>query len=132
MNTLYTYGYRGGSLADLREYAAAGILILDTRHNPTSPNPLWRRHALSRELGESYRWEKSLGNSNYKTRVPPFEIPELEQGLDTLHELLQASPVLLLCGCPEWRECHRRNISEAARERWPDLPVRHLIPGEGL
>lgn len=132
MHTLYTYGYLGGTLADLHHYADAGVLILDIRYSPTSRNPLWRKYHLIRELGESYRWNQDLGNVNYKTRKPPFEMADMEAGLDALEPLLRQQPVLILCACRDWHACHRELVAEAAQARWPELVVRHLAPGEAL
>lgn len=132
MHTLYTYGYLGGNLADLHQYAAAGVLILDVRYNPTSRNPLWRKYHLLRELGESYRWNQDLGNVNYKTRKPPFEMADMASGLDALEPLLQEQPVLILCACRDWNACHRELVADAAQARWPELTVHHLTPGEAL
>lgn len=128
---LYTYGYQGGSAQDLQHYAAAGALILDTRLTPTSPNPLWRRAALEKLLGNRYRWCKALGNVNFRSSGP-VELRDPKAGLELLGGWVVQSPVVLLCACRDWRTCHRRVAAELAQERWPGLQVVHLGPGDPL
>lgn len=128
---LYTYGYQGGSLEDLRDYASAGALTLDTRLVPTSPNPLWRRASLERALGDRYRWCKALGNIHFRSGGP-VQLHDPEVGLETLGELIYQSPVVLLCACRAWQSCHRRVVAEIAQVAFPGLRVIHLAPGDAL
>jgi hypothetical protein len=128
---LYTYGYQGGSREDLLNYAAAGALILDTRLAPTSPNPLWRRAALKRALGDRYRWCKALGNVHFRSGGP-VQLHDPESGLQLLDGLIRQSPVVLLCACRAWQNCHRRVAAELAQEAFPGLLVIHLTPDEPL
>lgn len=128
---LYTYGYQGGSLEDLRHYIAAGALILDTRLVPTSPNPLWRRASLERALGERYRWCKALGNVHFRSGGP-VQLLDPEAGLMLLAGLIRESPVILLCACRAWQSCHRRVVAELAQDALPGLQVTHLAPGGPL
>jgi uncharacterized protein (DUF488 family) len=128
---LYTYGYLAGALADLERYAAEGALILDIRINPTSRNPLYRQGHLKRVLGEAYHWCPELGNPNYKSGGPPALADETA-GMAALETLADRQPVVMLCACRDWRECHRRLAAEAFVARHPEAEVRHLALDEKL
>lgn len=126
---LFTYGYLGGSLADLRAYVAAGATILDTRLVPQSRVPYFRRSLLERELGR-YVWQPALGNLNYKVRGGPIELANWPAGWITLRHLLDRGPTVLLCACREARTCHRSTIATLAQIERPELQVIHLAPGD--
>jgi uncharacterized protein (DUF488 family) len=130
-HTLYTYGYTGGSIEDLRSYTAAGAVIVDTRYSPNSRAPQWRKEALEAVLGPAcYQWVHSLGNRNYRSGGP-ISIVDLAHGLRILERLLKDGPVVLLCGCAEADGCHRKVVAEAAEKRL-GCRVHHLAAGERL
>lgn len=131
LHGLYSYGYLGAALDDLRGYAAAGALILDVRYAPTSRNPVWRRAHLRRELGRRYDWCRDLGNESYRSGEA-IRIADLDAGLRRLESCLSEGPVVLLCACADWRACHRRTVAEAAAAVFPGLRIVHLAPGEPL
>ena len=128
---LYTYGYLSSTLPELQQIAAAGALILDIRINPTSRNPVWRQGHLRKVLGEAYDWCPDLGNPNYKTGGP-MALANEEAGMAVLEPLVIRGPVVMLCACRDWRQCHRRLAAEAFFQRHPDTQVVHLQPGESL
>jgi uncharacterized protein (DUF488 family) len=127
MHPLYTLGYRAwpppafvACVEDL------GAVVADIRFMPQSRwYPFWRQGALLRTLGERYCYIHALGNRNYKGG--PVEMVDLEAGLTTLARLLEAAPVILLCGCPALVRCHRRLVAEAFTAR-TGQPVTHLEP----
>lgn len=136
MNTLYTYGYTGGSVEDLKRFAKAGALILDIRYQPFSRwQPQWNRRQLEEALPLHYAHCRDLGNRNYKGDVGPNEgivIADLLAGLQLLDRLIRESPVVLLCACKDVTTCHRRPVAEKAREFIRGLEVVHLQPGDSL
>ena len=130
MLSLYTYGYTGGSLDDLKRLVASGAIIADIRYQPRSRVPHWNKGPLAHALGTGYVHVPALGNQNYKgDRGPDIQIADLETGLDTLHQLLERSPVVLLCACADYRTCHRNTVAKAAQDQLPGVKLVHLQPG---
>jgi uncharacterized protein (DUF488 family) len=127
VHPLYTLGYRAWTLpAFVACVDALGAVVADIRFMPQSRRyPFWRQRALQRTLGGRYHYIHALGNANYKGG--PVEIVDLETGLTTVARLLEASPVILLCGCPELTRCHRRLVAEAFTAQ-SGQPVTHLEP----
>lgn len=115
---LFTYGYRGPNptqaMEDMKAYVADGAVILDIRMVAWSGNPAFRWPYLRSVLGKQYVQCVALGNARYKDG-PPVEIKDLEGGLKTLAGLLELSDVVLLCGCAEKSQCHRRVVAETAK-----------------
>ncbi len=35
---------------------------------------------------------------------------------------------LLLCACPDWHRCHRRQVATLLKQTYPALEVTHLVP----
>jgi uncharacterized protein (DUF488 family) len=136
VNTLYTYGYTGGSIEDLKRYADAGALILDIRHKPYSRwQPQWNRRSLEEALWMDYAHCGNLGNRNYKGDLDDpgvHLIVNLEAGLELLRELLRKRPVVLLCACKNAEGCHRNTVARAAVQQFRGVQVRHLAPGDSL
>jgi len=136
---LYTAGYTGKKPAMLLAVAERlGAVIVDIRYKPFSRAPMWTRASMQRVWGERYVYVHSLGNVNYKGGEVIFQ--DLETGLRTvrsmllgsqpqlLPEFLRSEPgvsVILLCGCMEVANCHRRLAAEAIAARmgieWREL-----------
>jgi uncharacterized protein (DUF488 family) len=126
MNTLYTLGYLAWTPpAVVQCVQDLGAVVTDIRFSPTSRHPAWRQATLRRTLGECYRHIGALGNRHYKGG--PVELVDLEAGLTTLAEFLEASPVILLCACAVVDGCHRRLVAEAYAARYA-MPITHLTP----
>lgn len=129
--TLYTYGYIGNGVPPLQQLAAAGVLIVDIRNAPTSRwRPEYKKDRLARVLGDRYRYLGDLGNINHRDRSLPMVLRHPEQGCADLAALLEAGDVCILCGCADWRECHRELVGRLMQERLPGLEVVHLDAGE--
>ena len=121
---LFSYGYGGGSVNDLRLYAEAlDATVVDTRISPRSRNPDWRKSNLEQKLGSRYVHEKSCGNKNYKGG--PVRILDSGDCVNSLVDRLDDGPVILLCYCPEPRKCHRSKVARMVREATGDM-VYHL------
>lgn len=130
MERLFTYGYARGSLRDLDRFVEQGALIGDVRFNPFSERREWGRDALRERYGADYRWFRKLGNVRYRTGG--IEIADLEPGLHQLRAHLQKRPVVLLCGCEHWHECHRTWVAIYAAHKFPGLEWFGLPPGFDL
>lgn len=129
--TIYTWGYQGGTAADLRQYlTATGALLADIRFSPNSRQPEWTRETLVQRHGDAYRWIPALGNVNYRTGGL-IQLKDVAGGLAVLRPVLAAPkgarPILLMCGCWDVQTCHRRDAA-AYLSAALDAPVEHL-PG---
>jgi uncharacterized protein (DUF488 family) len=125
---LYTIGYQGWRPDDLvARVRALGATLADIRMRPTSPNPAWRRAALQARLGDRYTWLGALGNVNYRTHAQGSAIvlADSEAGMAVLGELLAAGPVAIMCGCRDWRTCHRAFVARLAADAF-SVPIIHL------
>jgi uncharacterized protein (DUF488 family) len=126
LHALYTLGYLAWTpAAFVQRVEVLGAVVADIRFSPSSRHPAWRQTALKRTLEVWYHHVPTLGNRNYKGG--PVEIVDLDAGLEVVHELLEASPVLLLCACRDVQRCHRRLVAEACTA-WYGVPVTHLEP----
>ena len=89
---------------------------------------------LGRELGGRLEPEVPIDRSeNGALRDPAFrayadalENREFASGLARLEELARAQPVAILCAERDWRQCHRRILSDALVSR--GHRVLHLAP----
>jgi hypothetical protein len=127
--TLYSIGY--GSRQGRQELARLmrdqpTCLIADVRLVPRSAIPGYTGEALSRRYPGRYWHLPELGNRRYQqarrqrpqagTQDHPMqeiEIVDLKRGLRQLQILLQDHDVILLCGCSQEENCHRRVIRSA-------------------
>lgn len=127
--TIYTWGYQGRTAQTLLEIVEReGVdLVVDVRGNPYSRRPQWRKEGLEDTLGDIYRWIGWLGNENYQEATAPV-LRDPDRGMDELALEIDggASRLLLLCYERDWRECHRQMVVDLAKERFPDVQVKHL------
>ncbi len=117
-NTIYTYGYTGATPADLKAYIdELDAYLIDVRYSPRSRVPQWRQEALRDLVGLTehgrarYRHIIELGNANYNSDGP-IELYAPAAGLREIAPYLAARPCILLCGCADWRSCHRRVVAD--------------------
>lgn len=132
--TLYTYGYGGrGRIQDLERYVAAGAVIVDVRLHARSGIPGWSGAALRRKLGSGYRHVPWLGNVNHREPGAPVKISDIGSGLNRIQRYVwSGTPLVFLCGCAGVEKCHRKVVADAAAERWGEVTIRHLKPGDEL
>ncbi len=142
MTRIYTIGYERllpeQLLAELQ--AARVRRLIDVRFRPQSRRPGMSKTRLGELLGAhgiAYEHRRSLGTppdlrALYKAgrvaeAAPAFRRRvEADAGdeLDTLAAALDAAPpTALLCLEADPATCHRRMLTEALRERRPDLEV---------
>lgn len=112
----FTFGYAGydsGSVA--QAVIAQKAILADIRHTPWSRDPQWRKATVAALLGERYRHVPALGNTSHKTGGTV--IADLEAGIVELLALAREhdGPVILMCGCGEYRGCHRAVIADVLR-----------------
>ncbi len=144
---LLTFGHGTVTAAQITELlTGAGLaMLIDIRTAPGSRrHPHVARAELERwlpEAGISYRWEKRLGGFR---KAPPGS-PDVawreeafrgyaahmrtEGFLTAIEEVLaqaSAAPTAVMCSESQWRNCHRRLLSDFAQAARA-VPVRHLM-----
>jgi uncharacterized protein (DUF488 family) len=151
---LWSAGHSNRSAAELVALlAGAGIAcVADVRRFPVSRRfPQHSRAPLEKSLAAAQIEYAFLGDALGGRREPglPPErsrnaalpdpalrafadalgTPELEAGLERLEALARAHPTAFLCAERDWRDCHRRILSDALAARgWS---IVHLVrPGE--
>jgi uncharacterized protein (DUF488 family) len=151
---LFTAGHSNRSAAELVALLeAAGIAcVADVRRYPVSRRfPQHSRARLEASLAAAGIRYVFLGDAlggRREPEVPPersrnaaladpalrafadaLDSPELEAGLRQLEALGRAGPTASLCAERDWRDCHRRIVSDALAARGWEIV--HLIrPGE--
>ena len=129
MHTIYTIGYTGLKLSDLTVWMdKIGATLVDTRLNAYSPNPDWKKHSLMRVFSDHYRHVQALGNVNYKGGGG-IALKDVEAGVEVVRQLLDVTPVVLLCTCPDVDKCHRKVAAEAVSTATGGQVV-HLTPNK--
>jgi len=105
---VYTMGYAGKSLAEIRRLAEElDATLCDVRFSPRSRNPQFSGQRLAEALGERYVHLAAFGNRNYKGG--PVDIVDYAAGKALL--AAHPRPVILLCVCREAVRCHRTAIA---------------------
>lgn len=129
---LYTYGYTGGSMEDLKAFTEASALILDIRYSTNSRVAHWRGDALRLALKPNYEHVRDFGNINYREDAD-IELVNAERGLKNLRLAMNVySDVVLLCACKNVDSCHRLTVAEMAIEDGIVNVVTHLSPGDRI
>ena len=127
--TLYTFGYatvRDGE--GLRQLLDDRVdLVIDVRINRFSGLlPFSKRTQETVEAaGYDYLWLKGLGNAGHR-RPGPMRLADPSQVQVVLEELREGRDVAIMCACPNVWRCHRRLVSQLAREAVPELEVVNL------
>ena len=110
-HSIYSWGYQGQRFADLQTFVKhTGAVVVDVRLKPFSRDPVWRRAALERALGEQYRWVEALGNLNYRSGGP-VRLKDEASGLAVVRGLALQAPVILMCACRSQTTCHRTMVA---------------------
>lgn len=137
MNQIYTAGYSGHSVTQLKQAAEAlNARVIDIRLSPNSRDYQWGRAIIEKSLGWRYYYLRALGNENYASRGP-IKIHDPKLGLDIVEQLLHTNSLILLCQCPDYNSCHRAVISQMLRTRhlvtqelaWPESEAAGTIKG---
>jgi hypothetical protein len=92
-------------------------LLVDLRLDPYSDYAMWDGARLRQTWGKRYRQAGAyLGNVNHATEGE-ISIPRLQEGLEVLLDyLLEGWSLVLLCGCMNFCECHRRRVQAEFEE----------------
>lgn len=108
MRKIYTTGYGGKSIADLKPMLdALDAVLADVRFVPHSEILHWRKVYLKVLLDWKYLHVPNLGNRTFKE--DKITIQNLKLGLETILNLNKN--VVLMCGCDRLENCHRLIIA---------------------
>lgn len=110
---LYHIGYRRTSVLDEIDQALAQdrtTILADIRYTPQSRNPEWTQAAFTKRYKKQYTWIRALGNTKHKEGT--IDIANAEAGIAQLIGHLQQHPVILMCGCQAYEECHTKTVIE--------------------
>lgn len=129
MHKLYTIGYSGLNPADFKRWVEReNALVIDTRMSAASRIPAFTKSGLTKLLGSQYRHVQALGNINYKSGGE-IRIKDPAEGYRIVLGALTSSPVVLLCGCKDVDQCHRKVIADALEQSIGSTTI-HLKPNE--
>ena len=144
METVYTIGYEGASLADfLATLQDAGIgHVLDVRELPQSRRPGFSKRSLTEALlgvGITYTHSKQLGDPKPGREAARrgdmdaftaifsahLDLPQTGEALQAAVEIVTEKPTVLLCYERDPKCCHRALVGQRIKELHP-LNIRHL------
>lgn len=88
--------------------------LIDIRLQPRSRwQPAFNRSALEKRYPAQYIHVQALGNVNYKDRGRGIDLLDAKSGLQQLLYLLRyGHPIMLLCACKNYEQCHRKVVYE--------------------
>lgn len=131
---VYTTGYTGKKPVDLKALVERlNARLIDIRYSPNSRVPHWRQKALSEFIGDAYYCLPNLGNRAYKEKR--IEIDNFDAGENWLFWHFKdnpTQPVILLCACEKYEQCHRREVAERLKacgydvtelNNWKEIPI---------
>lgn len=117
---IHSFGYRSPNVPTFFDFAkmTEDSIVFDVRLNPVSPmNPFWSKSNLQQHLHD-YRHIPQLGNTNYRNKGKPPRIVALDKGTDLLLNLIRQNyKCILMCACPEYNACHRKQIIDQLRKK---------------
>lgn len=106
-------------------------VIIDCRDEPYASKdfPAWHGRNIEAHYGKRrYIHVPELGNMNHKKedRHKGFALRDQRVGLDRLERgLEQGYTLILLCGCRDYRHCHRSLVVQLLKAEVDGLVVRH-------
>lgn len=111
IHPIFTAGYSGHSPTELlRAVETQRATVLDVRFKPQSRVPGWSEGELSHLLGSRYYHVQELGNPG-AFDGGGMRLQNERAGIQILAGFVKQSPVILLCGCSQFENCHRALIS---------------------
>lgn len=126
LHPLYTIGYSGQTLEGLRaRLDELGAALVDIRFSTGSRVKHWRGPELKAYFGDRYWPVSCLGNENY--RGGPIKLSNPELAVAPMRATLQARSVILMCGCSDVNQCHRKDAAAFLQEHL-GVQVIHLPP----
>ena len=103
-----------------------GAVLIDVRLSPNARQADFRKSNLEERFGRDRYWHiEELGNVNYRSESGPTKLKDEVIGLEALAFNLRRGPVIIMCGCWNVNECHRKFISDKMAAEWA-VEVIHL------
>ncbi len=133
-NTIYTLGYSGWKIEDVEAVVKhLDAILVDVRMVPRSRSAVWNGSTLHNRLGDRYVWLKQFGNRNYRGTVEQIEIADFPAGAVRLQAIAAGGrAIILLCGCPDVNQCHRKVLVEWLAQTWKAEVVHLTRPDNGI
>src|SRR5262249_5562639 len=126
-NVIYTLGYTGSTPVAIEHYVEQlGAVLIDARKSANSRVLHWRGSTLADLLGSAYTAMPDLGNDNYRADGP-IQLHNPAIVVEDIRFMLETRPLILFCGCPDHRTCHR-TVAAHYLAMWLNARVEHL-PG---
>jgi uncharacterized protein (DUF488 family) len=109
---VYTIGYTGRTPEELWTIAETlDADIFDIRFSPRSRVAHWNGGRLIEALAGRYRWVQALGNAGYK--IGTTRLLDFDAGREEIER--NPRPVILMCACKDYADCHRSAIADKLR-----------------
>ncbi len=106
-----------------------GWFLVDIRADRRSYLEEWSGSSLLRHFRSRYLAVPELGEANQPASAHAIQLLDQTTGLAKVGLLLEAGfNCLLLCACPEWQRCHRRQVAQSLQQVYPALDATHLVP----
>ena len=99
--------------------------LVDVRISARSRDKAFTKSGLTSLLGGSYTHLPQFGNKNFKSSTLPTELAKPREGIELIRRYLEFQPVILLCGCWSFADCHRLDVAELLAKEF-ELPITHL------
>lgn len=111
-----------------RMVAEQGWHLVDIRSQPSFLAE-WTAQSLRWHFGYSYHIDTEFGNLHELDYDQPVKLADPAIGLAKVGEYLEAGiNCLLLCACPNWQHCHRKQVVTLLHQAYPTLEISHLVP----
>ncbi len=108
-----------------------GWYLVDIRSDRRSYLDEWSAASLRRHFRYSYHAAPELGilQTQHPDRpVQSVQLADPATGLEKITTWLEAGyNCLLLCACPDWQCCHRKQVAQLLQQVYPPLEVIHLV-----
>lgn len=135
---IFTLGYSGWKPEAITELAQRmNALVVDCRLVPQSRYAPWNGVAFARRMGMHYLYVRAFGNVNYKLPLEHAKLANFEQGALQVERCVANTgrPIILMCGCKDVQECHRRLVAKSLANRWgatiTHIPTPPKKPSQG-
>ncbi len=125
---VYTIGYSqpGARLVLDTLVWQEGWIVLDIRQVAVSTWADWTERSLIQRYGPSYVHVPTLGNLNYRNHRLPIVLADAATGMQqVMQRLAEGRRCLLLCGCKDYRTCHRATVAHLLQQE--GVSVTHLV-----
>ncbi len=105
-----------------------GWHLLDIRYDRTSYWKKWSERALRQEFGYRYHPLPELVNLYELEPDRPARLVDPAAGLAKVSAWLDTGiNCLLMCRCPDWQHCHRKQVVTLLQRAYPALEMAHLL-----